>query len=41
MVLRKDKPAWRDLWLLPIELVGIFIFSAIEILVALNFHAPF
>ncbi|AYU55933.1 CPBP family intramembrane glutamic endopeptidase [Staphylococcus debuckii] len=41
MVLRKDKPAWRDLWLVPIALVGIFVCSAIEMLIALNFHAPF
>ncbi|UTB77644.1 CAAX protease [Staphylococcus carnosus] len=41
MVLRKDKSAWRDLWLLPIALVGIFAFSGLEMLVALNFHAPF
>ena len=40
MELRNHKPAWRDLTLIPIGIVLIFIFTFIQTLIAANFNVP-
>lgn len=40
MELKNNKPAWRDLTLIPIGFVLIFLFTFLETLIAANFNVP-